>query len=206
MMGYKARSLQDLYIKGLPTLDYSTTTSPDVAVEACKMYHNDYKGCWACRIDAPINTGKILPLFGSNKQTDLNTLLPIFEKILHDNPEYSFLCSEAPNDATRDANTVCWMQDDVMLGEISFESLTLRDAWTKGKPLIYYSIDGGVGDYLRNPPVVHHRVNYLRKIRNIIKHFHGEEFEISVAEKERIIVWQSISIKDVRDYTIFHTC
>lgn len=209
MYGYKARSLKALEEKGLPTLVWSSHDHIEDACHRATEYSRLFQGRWAIRVDRPQNDGRILPLFGSNKGTEFTSLHKHLNTSKYDFPDCTFVVSEAPDDTTRDSNIVCWMDGDEMLFEIGFQPMTLRDAWTKGK-LYYGAVDGGVGDYLRNTNLLcpHAlltviRIEYLRRIRKMTQTFVGEDFEVSVNHTGRIIFWQSIHIKDKREYIVF---
>ena len=235
--GYKTRALITLQEKGLPVLPHKHTGNAVNAVNMAHlfMYNN---GGWAIRVDAPENTGKMHPLYGSNRgdsvanHQKMTRLAVALQDYQAEHPECSFLASAAPNDADRDANIVAYMDGDIMFAEMGFEPMTLRDAWTRGK-LCPVAIDGSVGDYLRNRPMrrptyCHHfsvggaytfwekqypedsmlnpfRVDYLRRIRNLIKHYPGMEFEISVMNDGQLIFWQEAHLTEDRSHLFMET-
>lgn len=225
-LGYKARALMSLTSKGLPILHTRFCATP-YSAEINLMAVEKLFPFWAVCVDTPANDGSMLPLFGSN----LGTLYADMVRNLHyvykrTNGNATFIVSEAPDDSTRDANIVCWLDGDVLYGEISYQPMTLRSAWTKGK-LFPFQITGGPADVIRNPyhlikhtmldggkyfPTIYNplqhcqfRLDYLRRIRYLLLErddTRGYEYEISVMNDGRIVFWQETRLTENRSYIL----
>lgn len=210
-MGYKQQSLLQLEAKCLPTLYWEslpvhtliqneTTASNRISILTREIARvaSKFSGHWALRTDEDVRSGSTLPLFGSNRQDTPATGASKTLAVATAHPEYSYILSEAPDDSTRDANIVCWKEGDYLFGEISYQPMTLRDAWVRGK-LYGFVITGGPQDFIRNyqtlQPKAQFRLDYLRRLHHLIQD-DGYEYEVSVQNNSRIIVWQQLKLTE----------
>lgn len=222
MYGYKERALESIKRKMLPSLSFNVFTSVIDLMLILKQWQILFPH-WAIRCDIPTNDGTLLPLFGTNLGNKIESMEEKLYQVKTTFPSVSFILSEAPDDSNRDSNIVCWLDGDVLYGEISYQPMTLRSAWVKGK-LFPFQITGGPADVLRNGNVpnlfpigvrdipslkndtsietMQPRLDYLRRIRNHLlerEDVTGYEYEISVMDNGRIIFWQEISLTENRD-------
>ena len=148
--GYKERALRKIQALGLPTVKFVVLTSFITVDYICDLITQYYEtfGAWAVRFDTPENTGRLLPLCGSNRGHKIDVTARKVYDYLESNPNCSCILSSAPLETERDSNFTAQKKDGILYGEIGFEKMTLRDAFTIGK--VYgYCIDNTIRDYFR---------------------------------------------------------
>lgn len=181
-MGFKAEILRNLVKQGLPVLDFSEmqTYNHKLFCSWTKKYP-----FWSIRGDYPYKKDG-LPLFSC--QENSGSVKEALETAKKKDPALTFIICDAPDVVSFQFNAVLRADGDILIGDISYDRLTLRSAWVRGT-LVNVNIDGTVQDFFLQGIKSYRHVEKLREIRRMLLGT-SSYYELTVLGSGRVIFWQ----------------
>lgn len=196
-MGYKADALINLNNKGLSTIPFQLITHDNSwwYVENEFYLFLEDNPIWGIRTDYPYPVNRLLPCIVAEHCSPKDALQRIKEIWNSDNLISLLFYKSIPINVDENFNAVVFYDNDVLYGEISFDNMTLRDAWTKGtlKSII---VDGSVGDFIKNKFLKERDVYNLRRVRKHIEGMENKIFELTVTKENEIYFWQELNLPE----------